>query len=204
MDCVCGFVFREKRAFKVKFVFCIVYLILHAYTPVLGIDVNRYCMDFAREFYTKRNKMCASIWNQPQKFSGKPNQVHTLSSQSVRIYDLSHPCPSGFFCWYWGSRSDHGEYWKNITMIRRLTVLTIEPHRNTADSVHISCLLVSSHDDFIKWKHFPRYLPFVRGIHRSPVNSPHKGQWRGALMFSLICAWKNCWATNRDQKIIFI
>ena len=25
----------------------------------------------------------------------------------------------------------------------------------------------------------------------SPVNSPHKGQWRGALMFSLICAWIN-------------
>ena len=42
------------------------------------------------------------------------------------------------------------------------------------------------HDDVIKWKHFPRYWPFVRGIHRSPVNSPHKGQWRGALMFSLI------------------
>ena len=39
------------------------------------------------------------------------------------------------------------------------------------------------HDDVIKWKHFPRYWPFVRGIHRSPVNSPHKGQWRGALMF---------------------
>ena len=45
----------------------------------------------------------------------------------------------------------------------------------------------SQHDDVIKWKHFPRYWPFVRGIHRSPVNSPHKGQWRGALMFSLIC-----------------
>ena len=43
----------------------------------------------------------------------------------------------------------------------------------------------------IKWKHFPRYRPFVRGIHRSPVNSPHKGQWRGALMFSLICSWLN-------------
>ena len=25
------------------------------------------------------------------------------------------------------------------------------------------------HDDVIKWKHFPRYWPFVRGIHRSPV-----------------------------------
>ena len=44
------------------------------------------------------------------------------------------------------------------------------------------------HDDVIKWKHFPRYWPFVRGIHRWPVNSIHKGQWRGALMFSLICA----------------
>ena len=30
------------------------------------------------------------------------------------------------------------------------------------------------HDDVIKWKHFPRYWPFVRGIHWSPVNSPHK------------------------------
>ena len=40
-----------------------------------------------------------------------------------------------------------------------------------------------SHDDVIKWKHFSRHWPFVRGIHRSPVNSPHKGQWCGALIF---------------------
>ena len=25
------------------------------------------------------------------------------------------------------------------------------------------------HDDVIKWKHVPRYWPFVRGFHRSPV-----------------------------------
>ena len=31
--------------------------------------------------------------------------------------------------------------------------------------------------------------PFFRGIHQSPVNSPHKSQWRGTLMFLLICAW---------------
>ena len=41
------------------------------------------------------------------------------------------------------------------------------------------------HDDVIKWKHFPRYWPFVRGIHRWPVNSQHKGQWRGAMIFDL-------------------
>ena len=41
-------------------------------------------------------------------------------------------------------------------------------------------------------------LAFVRGIHRSPVNSPHKGQWRGALMFSFICTWMNGWVNNRE------
>ena len=54
------------------------------------------------------------------------------------------------------------------------------------------------HDDVIKWKHFSHYWPFVRGIHWSPVNSPHKGQWRGALMFSLICVWINDWGNNRE------
>ena len=52
------------------------------------------------------------------------------------------------------------------------------------------------HDD-ISWKHFLCHWPFVRGIRRSPVNSLHKGQWRGALMFSLICAWINDWVNNR-------
>ena len=58
----------------------------------------------------------------------------------------------------------------------------------------------TSHDDVIKWKHFPRYWPFVQGIHRSTVNSPHKGQWRGALVFSLISAWINGWLSNRDSR----
>ena len=30
------------------------------------------------------------------------------------------------------------------------------------------------------------------------VNSPHKGQWRGALMFSLICDWINGWVNSRE------
>ena len=29
---------------------------------------------------------------------------------------------------------------------------------------------------------------FVQGSNRRPVNFPHEGQWRGALIFSLICA----------------
>ena len=54
------------------------------------------------------------------------------------------------------------------------------------------------HDDIIKWRHFPRYWPFVRRIHRGPVDSPHKGQWRGALMMYLICVSTNGWVNNRD------
>ena len=57
-------------------------------------------------------------------------------------------------------------------------------------------------EPFSWWRHqmetFPRYWPFVRGIHRSPVNFPHKGQWRGALKFSWICVWINGWVNNRE------
>ena len=56
----------------------------------------------------------------------------------------------------------------------------------------------SVHHGVIKEKHFPRYWPFVRGIHRSAVVSPHKGQWRGALMFSLICL--NKWLSKQSRS----
>ena len=72
--------------------------------------------------------------------------------------------------------------------------------------MNFHCVLISPciviiqcyHYEVIKWKHFPRYWPFVRGIHRSPLNSPHKGQWRGALIFSLICVWIHGWVNNRE------
>ena len=51
----------------------------------------------------------------------------------------------------------------------------------------------AAHDDVIKWKHFPRYWPFVRGIHRSTVNSLTQ-----SFDVSLICAWTNSWANNTD------
>ena len=76
-------------------------------------------------------------------------------------------------------------YWNYSKLLRR----------HIGDHETIS---IGAHDDVIKWKHFPRYWPFVRGIHRSPMNSPHKGQWRGALMFALICVWINGWVNNRE------
>ena len=59
--------------------------------------------------------------------------------------------------------------------------------------------LLYSHDDIIKWKHFLHYWPFVWGIHRSPVNSPPKGQCRGALIFSLTCFNKRLYRQSRHR-----
>ena len=55
------------------------------------------------------------------------------------------------------------------------------------------------HDDVINWKHFPRFWPFLRGSHRRTMDSPHKHQWHGALMLSLICAWKKR-LTNQSRR----
>ena len=50
------------------------------------------------------------------------------------------------------------------------------------------------------WRHqmvtFSALLALCAG--NSPVNSPHKGQWCGALMFPLICDWINGWVNNRE------
>ena len=52
------------------------------------------------------------------------------------------------------------------------------------------------------WRHqmetFSALLAICAGNSPVPVNSPHKGQWRGALMFSLICVWINGWVNNHE------
>ena len=89
-------------------------------------------------------------------------------------------------------------YWTNTRLLS-----TDQEHYFTGTSKllvwlgNITAVWTNDNDDVIKWKHFPRCWPFVRGIYRSPANSPHKGQWRRALMSTLICAWINAWVNNR-------
>ena len=49
------------------------------------------------------------------------------------------------------------------------------PHKCWPENQNtLPCALIyyrSVHYDVFKWIHFPRYWPFVRGIHRSPVDS---------------------------------
>ena len=52
------------------------------------------------------------------------------------------------------------------------------------------------------WRHqmetFSALLALCADYSPVPVNSPHKGQWLGALMFTLICAPINDWVNNRE------
>ena len=70
---------------------------------------------------------------------------------------------------------------------------------------HWSSKLFNPVSNFIRhswWRHqmetFSALLALWAGNSPVPVNSPHKGQWRGGLMFSLICTWINGWVNNRE------
>ena len=97
----------------------------------------------------------------------------------------------------------YDQRWKQPCNFFQLIHFVINEKAKTAQDMTIEIYtynlrLSLVHDDTTKWKHFLRNWLFVWGIHWSPVNSPHKSQWHGALIFSLICAWIHGWVNNRD------
>ena len=67
---------------------------------------------------------------------------------------------------------------------------------------HNASLVMAGVSKITWWRHqietFSALLALCAGNSPVPVNSPHKGQWRGALMFSLIYAWIKAWVNNRE------
>ena len=55
---------------------------------------------------------------------------------------------------------------------------------------------------FAWWRHqmelFSAFLAICVGNSPVPGEFPHKGQWRGALMFTMICTWINGWVNNGE------
>ena len=72
-------------------------------------------------------------------------------------------------------------------------------HKNMINSFKIAR---SNHQPSACWRHqmetFSALLAICAGNSPAPVNFPHKGQWHGALMFSLICVWINDRVNNRE------
>ena len=72
-----------------------------------------------------------------------------------------------------------------------ITPVPPRAHSRWRDINHL-CMMTSSNGNIF------RVTGLCAGNSPVPVNSPHKGQWRGALMFSLICALINDWVNNRE------
>ena len=132
--------------------------------------------------YHKRSIKGQTIHTQIAKFMG-PTWGPTGSCRS-QMGPMSAP---------WTLLSGYTHTLTCTSVQRHYHKVKAQPQPHTLD---LHTALNCNHDDVIK--HFPRYWPFVRGNHRSPVNSPHKGQWRGTLMFSLICARINGWVSNDE------
>ena len=70
------------------------------------------------------------------------------------------------------------------------------------------CLTTNKYDkirnrgDFVTWKCFWCYWPFVRGIHPWPIDSPHKGPLMRKFYVSSLCAWTSCVERNVELPVI--
>ena len=119
------------------------------------------------------------------------SQDHSLKMnlilQENGLNDLSD-CFDRSFC---GPAMFHSQLWDNFLWLScRL-------------GMHTSIWHTPTHDDIIKWKHFPCYWSFLQGIHRSSVNSPQKGQWHRQLLcfcFVFISGWTNGSINNPDAS----
>ena len=120
---------------------------------------------------------------------------HCNGNMYMKVHGLINVLFSHYSFLYADTQRSSG--WLPLLLLKTLKVRINVPN-DDQDSHPYNFPLLCMHDNVIKWKHFPRYWPFVRGIHRSPVNSPHRGQWRGALVLSLICSWINGWVNNRE------
>ena len=146
--------------------------------------------------------MSSKVWGEIQYIPRNMHTVFALLCFVVVIHWLIFPYPSGLLHWHCGNLTiapvpAKQPWW--IWINTSCEFIMNDCITTTKQSTTKPCAyFLGYHDDVIKWKHFPRNWPFVREIHRSPVNFPHKGQWRGALMFSLINAWINDWVNNRE------
>ena len=104
---------------------------------------------------------------------------------------LSLSCISSVSCQKGPTRHAHawqiGPFWQDT--LDMWLLLQFKPKEKELQSVSSLHMMTSSNGNIFR----------VTGAGNSPVpvNSPHKGQWRGALMFSLICVWINGWVNNR-------
>ena len=110
-------------------------------------------------------------WKRYRHLWGSLREIHRRPVDSQRANNAE--------LWWFSLLPAGTIYWSRLLVIwgANTFVYVVQYHASDTITGTRHCIR-SSHDDVIKWKLFPRYWTFVREIH----------QWRGALMFSMICA----------------
>ena len=137
-----------------------------------------------------QNQCCQVLWcymaslgfNGPGEVRTTPQQWNSTTNVTITETVMIRPTLSiPSIGWM-----QHYVKWTRMCYISRVTII---PPMYYINRYHTSWIwtvkALLPHDNVIKWKHFPRYWPCVRGIHRSPMESPHKGQWRFDVFFDL-------------------
>ena len=97
--------------------------------------------------------------------------------------------------------------WVNTWYLKKKLFLFCKQHSSRWSSHHqvdMECIRKAHIFFYTKswWSHqmetFSALLALCAGNSPVTVNSLHKGHWRGALMFSLICPWINRWLNNLE------
>ena len=117
-------------------------------------------------------------------------------NQQQGSYDIEIIYASIYFCLCAQNVSKRPEYQNNATQTKYFMgvslIKCVIQQSATSKLLVMRLLLMTSMNAHPWWRHqMETYGPV-------PVNSPHKGQWHGALLFSLIYVWTNGWVNNRD------
>ena len=110
------------------------------------------------------------------------NPIETLANSYLKCVLIHHAsCDISSWCWW--------NMWRQpLRLLESGQVI----YRVSMPPTSLNPMMTSSNGNFFA------LLALCAG--NSPIadESPHKGQGRGPLMFSLNCAWTNGWVNNRD------
>ena len=140
-----------------------------------------------------------------ERYSGLPRIYHYEKIPSMTAFEYCNP-PLTWVRWFHCTGCQyHGMptvflVWFNIRLALLLQITASKEFLEMGTFEIIEKLHRIYTVSLLWWHHQMRYWPFVQGIHRWPVNSPHKSQWCRTLMFSLICAWTQGWVSNGDAS----
>ena len=126
----------------------------------------------------------------PPLWSGTICAKTALSSGPLATPDVS--TPTNGMCWRAISMLNVSIWWRHhgkTSFINEMTQVAELPAKGRLAHIHTTKFMMTSSNG-----HIFRVTGLFCGEF---TGDPHKGQWRGALMFSLICAWINGWVNTR-------